>query len=185
MDDLRREIRAIKNPALAQAQQKKVTQSLSTAAMRKEQTKRNKQSSQTKATQQKKITQDLSTAAMRQEQILRNKQSSQTKATQNKNTISTPTPKPSTPKVTGSNVKGIIPTTSNSVTQPVQTTPTPQQTTEKNIQDMIEELSKQMRAQRTAELQAAYERALTDLEATYGERKNVLGTTKESYITAL
>ena len=42
-----------------------------------------------------------------------------------------------------------------------------------------------MSAQRIAELQAAYERALTDLETTYGERKNVLGTTKESYITAL
>ena len=159
MEDLRREIALIKNPALAIAKQKKITQSLSTDAMRKE-------------------------------QIKRNQQLSQTKATQNKNTISTPTPKPSTPKpstpkVTDSKVKGIIPTTSNSVTQPVQTTPTPQQTTEKNIQDMIEELSKQMRTQRIAELQAAYERALTDLETTYGERKNVLGTTKESYITAL
>ena len=155
MEDLRREKALIKNPALAIAKQKKITQSLSTDAMRKE-------------------------------QIKRNQQLSQTKATQNKNTISTPTPKPSTPKpsipkATGSNVKGIVPTTSNSVTQPVQTTPTP----EKTIQDMIEDLTKQMRAQRIAELQAAYERALTDLETTYGERKNVLGTTKESYITAL
>ena len=100
MEDLRREIALIKNPALAIAKQKKITQNLSTNAMRKE-------------------------------QIKRNQQLSQTKATQNKNTISTPTPKPSTPKATGSNVKGIIPTTSNSVTQPVQTTPTPQQTTEK------------------------------------------------------
>lgn len=99
--------------------------------------------------------------------------------------LKAPTPKPSTPKVTDSKVKGVIPTTSNSVTQPVQTTPTPQKTTEKTIQDMIEDLTKQMRTQRIAELQAAYERALTDLETTYGERKNVLGTTKESYITAL
>jgi len=167
MDDLRREIALIKNPALAIAKQKKITQ-------------------------------NLSTDAMRREQILRNQQSagSSSKPTVYTPGKSTPTPKPSIPKATGSNVKGIIPTTSNSVTQPVQTTPTPltqpvqttptpQQTTEKNIQDMIEELSKQMRAQRIAELQAAYERALTDLETTYGERKNVLGTTKESYITAL
>lgn len=152
MEDLRREKALIKNPALAIAKQKKITQ-------------------------------NLSTDAMRREQILRNQQSvgSSSKPTVYTPKKSTPTPKPSIPKATGSNVKGIVPTTSNSVTQPVQTTPTP----EKNIQDMIEELSKQMRAQRIAELQAAYERALTDLETTYGERKNVLGTTKESYITAL
>lgn len=156
MEDLRREIALIKNPALAIAKQKKITQSLSTDAMRKEQIKRNQQSV-----------------------------GSSSKPTIYTPKKTTPTPKPSTPKVTGSNVKGIIPTTSNSVTQPVQTTPTPQKTTEKTIQDMIEDLTKQMRAQRIAELQAAYERALTDLETTYGERKNVLGTTKESYITAL
>ena len=156
MDDLRREIALIKNPALAIAKQKKITQSLSTDAMRKEQIKRNQQSV-----------------------------GSSSKPTIYTPKKTTPTPKPSIPKVTGSNVKGIVPTTSNSVTQPVQTTPTPQKTTEKTIQDMIEDLTKQMRAQRIAELQAAYERALTDLETTYGERKNVLGTTKESYITAL
>lgn len=157
MDDLRREKALIKNPALAIAKQKKITQSLSTDAMRKEQIKRNQQSVG----------------------------SSSKPTAEGYRDVGDPTPKPSIPKVTGSNVKGIIPTTSNSVTQPVQTTPTPQKTTEKNIQDMIEELSKQMRTQRIAELQAAYERALTDLETTYGERKNVLGTTKESYITAL
>lgn len=151
MEDLRREKALIKNPALAIAKKNKAAR-------------------------------ELSTDAMRREQILRNQQSvgSSSKPTVYTPKKSTPTPKPSTPKVTGSNVKGIVPTTSNSVTQPA-----PQQTTEKNIQDMIEELSKQMRAQRIAELQAAYERALTDLETTYGERKNVLGTTKESYITAL
>jgi len=155
MDDLRREIALIKNPALAIAKQKKITQSLSTDAMRKEQIKRNQQSAGSGTSE---TTSGVSTQAP-----------------------SAPSySAPSAPRV-----KGIIPTTSNSVTQPVQTTPTPQQTTEKNIQDMIEELSKQMRAQRIAELQAAYERALTDLETTYGERKNVLGTTKESYITAL
>ena len=156
MDDLRREKALIKNPALAIAKQNKITR-------------------------------QLSTDAMRREQILRNQQSvgSSSKPTIYTPKKTTPTPKPSIPKATGSNVKGIVPTTSNSVTQPVQTTPTPQKTTEKTIQDMIEDLTKQMRAQRIAELQAAYERALTDLETTYGERKNVLGTTKESYITAL
>lgn len=155
MEDLRREIALIKNPALAIAKKNKVARELSTDAMRKEQIKRNQQSAGSGTS---KTTSGVSTQAP-----------------------SAPSySAPSAPRV-----KGIIPTTSNSVTQPVQTTPTPQQTTEKNIQDMIEELSKQMKAQRIAELQAAYERALTDLETTYGERKNVLGTTKESYITAL
>lgn len=155
MDDLRREKALIKNPALATAKKNKAARELSTDAMRKEQIKRNQQSAGSGTS---KTTSGVSTQAP-----------------------SAPSySAPSAPRV-----KGIIPTTSNSVTKPVQTTPTPQQTTEKNIQDMIEELSKQMRAQRIAELQAAYERALTDLETTYGERKNVLGTTKESYITAL
>lgn len=134
MEDLRREKALIKNPALATAKKNKAARELSTDAARKEQTKRNKQASQTKATQ-------------------------------NKNTISTPTPKPSTPKpstpkVTGSNVKGIIPTTSNSITQPVTQPVEP----EKSAQDMINEMIESQRKARIAELDKARDAALRSLE---------------------
>lgn len=95
MDDLRREKALIKNPALATAKKNKAARELSTDAMRKEQIKRNQQSAGSGTS---KTTSGVSTQAP-----------------------SAPSySAPSAPRV-----KGIIPTTSNSVTKPVQTTPTP------------------------------------------------------------
>ena len=99
-----------------------------------------------------------------------------------------PTTKPSTPKASAPKVTGIVPQTTNSVTQPVKTSPTPGTTStkqDKSIQDMIKEMNAQRLAEQIASLQAAYERSLTDLDTTYGERKNVLGTTKNTYVTNL
>jgi hypothetical protein len=71
----------------------------------------------------------------------------------------------STPRVTG-----IIPQTSNSVTQPVQTTPTataPERTT----QDMINEMIEAQRKARIAELDKARDAALANLEGEQAQLK--------------
>lgn len=108
----------------------------------------------------------------------------------------TPAPSaPSAPKVTG-----IIPTTSNSITQPIQSAPAPIQSApapvqttptpapappQKTTQQMIEEMNAQRLQSQLASLQAAHERAMAELESNYSTRQNTLGTTKNTYLTNL
>ena len=74
----------------------------------------------------------------------------------------------STPRVTG-----IIPQTSNSVTQPVQTTPTAPTATapERTTQDMINEMIEAQRKARIAELDKARDAALANLEGEQAQLK--------------
>lgn len=147
MDDLRREVRAIKNPALAKVQQKRkpatfgefrelqdpVRQAVKTY---------NKLYDQTKASVGKILDARL-------------------KATE-------PNQQESPSGGSSSKVTGIVPRTSASVTQPVQTSPAPPDTTP---QDMINEMIEAQRKARIAELDKARDAALRSLEGEQAQLK--------------
>lgn len=98
----------------------------------------------------------------------------------NKSTPQTPNiPNVGMPKITG-----VVPTTSNSVTNPVQSVTAPA-APQKTAQDMIQEMVEAQRNQRIAELQAALEREMTGLETSYGDQRTSLDTAKSTYITNL
>lgn len=99
----------------------------------------------------------------------------------------TPPSSPSVPNIPGTStpkVTGVVPTTSNSVTNPVQPTAAPA-APQQTAQDMIKQMVEAQRNQRIAELQAALEREMSGLETSYGDQRTSLDTAKGTHITNL